>query len=245
MSAYKKYFPPKIKLYEDKIIVYLVQLDLFEIDEFMSILSGDEIIRANKLIIDSKKKQFIITRGILRSLLSGCLINTKPGELHFSYREHCKPYINNKFYNKPIEFNVSHSGDYVLIAITLTHQLGVDIEKINSAIEYHSLAKRFFSEYEINDLNNYEQSERRDAFYRCWVRKEAFIKAEGSGVSFGLDRFTVTLEEKIKTSRIKINRNREEQENWFNYESVNIPNYKTAIATNIDGLQVLTHVITN
>ena len=245
MNAYKKYFPQNIKLYEEKIIVYLVQLDMFEIDEFMPILSKDEIIRANKLKIDSKKKQFIITRGILRSLLSGCLISTKPEEIHFSYRKHCKPCIDNKFYNKPIEFNVSHSGDYALIAITLNHQLGVDIEEINSAIEYQSLAKRFFSKHEINDLNNYEQSERRNAFYRGWTRKEAFIKAEGSGVSFGLDRFTVALDEEIKTSEIKINNAGFIKGSWFNYNSVTLPHYKTAIASNKDGLQIVTHVIIN
>ena len=245
MSSYQKYFPSKINLFEDGILVYLVELNLLNTEEFMPFLSEDEKNRAERLKVEKKKNQFIITRGLLRNLISACLLETKPEEVHFFYAEHGKPGINNKFYNKPIEFNVSHSGDYALLALTLEHRLGVDIEEVNPSIEYLSLGKRFFSPNEIEQLERYDASKRLDAFYRCWARKESFIKAEGSGVAFGLDKFSVSLDEEKKCNEITFDETSDIDGNWFTYESITVPDYKTAIAANKDDLQLITHVITN
>jgi 4'-phosphopantetheinyl transferase len=224
-----KLLETKVDLSDEEIHIFLLQLDLFNCDDLLLYLSKDENKRAAKLKIDQKKKQFIITRGALRKLLSNSL-NKAAEKIKFSYGQHKKPYVKDQYNNKSIEFNISHSGDYGLIAITLDHKVGVDIEKINREIDYQSLSNRFFSEKEKQELTSLDKNEQLDAFYRAWVRKESFIKATGKGIAYGLDRFSVSLEER-KRSEIELISPDLINEQWTCYDLVNLENYKTALTS--------------
>jgi len=229
----------KIELSDEQIHVFLLQFSLFDGEDFLCYLSKDECERANRLKIKSKKKQFIVTRGALRKILSNSLSKAME-EIVFSYGEHNKPYIEALYNNKSIEFNISHSGDYALIALTLNNKVGVDIEKINSEIDYKSLSNRFFSRTEKEALSCLDEDKKLDGFYRAWVRKESFIKATGKGIAYGLDRFSVSMD-KNKICKIDINSASFENKQWYCYDLMKVDDYKTALVSCDDKVNIIFH----
>ncbi len=239
----RQFFPDKIKLADDKIVCYLIDLGLFDHALLSECLNDDELNRAKKLKLDSKKQQFIITRALLRELLSRCLVDTRPEAIVFQYNDHGKPLVNYRYVGKSIYFNVSHSNNLALLAFTLGCEVGVDIEAINSNTDYLSLAKRFFSDAEYQQLLSIDPELRLDAFYRIWTRKEAFIKGEGSGVSFGLDQFSVPSEEKAVSVPITVNSDKQLKAQWYSYNATKIPDYESAIAATGKDLHIVEHVI--
>ncbi len=237
MNRHHQLLEKQFKLSVEQIHVFLFKLDLFDHNEFVSYLSDDECERADRLKIEEKKKQFVIARAVLRKLLANCLsLNVR--EITFSYGEHCKPYVIQKYNHHVIEFNLSHSGNYVLMALTLDNKVGVDIEKVNEQIDYQSLSRRFFSEKEKQELGKLAQTEQLEAFYRAWVRKESFIKAVGRGIAYGLDRFSVSLGHS-KISRIDIEPNNLDNEKWYCYDLVSVENYKTALTSSNDNVEII------
>jgi 4'-phosphopantetheinyl transferase len=92
-----------------------------------------------------------------------------------------------------LEFNLSHSGNYVLIVVAEEHKVGIDVEKIRPDMENESIANRFFSSREVSELMAVPPEQRKLAFFNCWTRKEAYIKAQGLGLSLPLDSFDVSL----------------------------------------------------
>lgn len=245
MSALKKYVADKIDLKEDTLQVYLVDLRLFDSEQLLTILSDDEKQRAERLKVKDKREQFINSRGVLRELLSRCLVETKPEAIYFNYADHGKPVVNHTHMGKPIEFNLSHSGHYALYAFSLINKVGVDIEAISSSIELRSLAFRSFSEQEFSVLQELEHDDQLAAFYRCWTRKEAFIKGEGTGVGLGLGKITVSLDAKIKAAPIILSSEVKAEGEWYSYQPVTVPGFETGIAANSNKLRISAHVITN
>ena len=239
MSNITKLLESRIELSDSKIHVFLLQLDLFDCSQLISYLSEDEVVRAEQLKVEEKKKQFIIVRGVCRKLLSHAL-NIDAKEIKFYYGEHKKPYIEEQYNNKSVEFNISHSGNYALVALTLYNKVGVDIEKINHKIDYQYLSKRFFSEKENEELLCLTKGEQLDAFYRAWTRKESFIKATGKGIAFGLDRFSVSLEDNVKC-RIVIDSSELINEQWYCYNVMNVENYKMALASCNNNIDIVIH----
>ena len=100
-----------------------------------------------------KEHQFIIARGITKKILANTL-EKEPYQIELLYNQHGKPFINEKYNNYTIEFNISHSGLYGLIAITLDNKVGIDIQKIKPEIDIEALSNRFFSDEERNELND-------------------------------------------------------------------------------------------
>lgn len=161
------------------------------IDEFkekLHLLSPEERNRADKFHFDKDRMHYVNSRASLRTLL-GRYLNKDPRELSFEYTEFGKPYL----YENSIQFNVSHSAGEGLFAFTNANSIGIDIEKINSKIEFPKLVKRFFSHNEASLILTLPIEERPNAFFKCWTRKEAFIKAHGEGLSIPLDRFEVSV----------------------------------------------------
>jgi 4'-phosphopantetheinyl transferase len=129
----------------------------------------------------------VVARGFLRYILSRYL-ETKPERLKFSYGEYGKPALDGR-----LHFNMSHSHRVALLAITEDRQIGVDVEHIRADFATEDIARRFFSPAEVESFNSLPEEEQVAAFFRCWTRKEAFIKATGRGLSQPLDKFDVTL----------------------------------------------------
>ncbi len=224
-----------LNLTTEKVYVFLINLDFFDFTDFIGLLSNNEVKRADKMKTKKKKRQYIITRGMIKKLLS-IIINKDPHKIEFSYNHHGKPFINEKYNGYSVEFNTSHSGVYGLIAITLDNKVGVDIQKIKPEIDFRALSNRFFSNNERNELLKLEKHEQQEAFYLGWVRKESFIKATGMGVAYGLDRFSVSLN-KEDNSNIVISDY--ENKKWHCYDLIEIGNYKTALTTCKNNIDIL------
>jgi 4'-phosphopantetheinyl transferase len=156
---------------------------------FESLLSADERERAGRFRFDHLRRSFILARGALRVLL-GRYLDTDPAGIRFAYGEKGKPSLADP---APIRFNASHSGGLALYALTLGCEIGVDVEQMRPLADLWGIASRFFSAEEVAELIELPEGQREAAFFRCWTRKEAYIKALGDGLSVPLDDFAVSL----------------------------------------------------
>lgn len=161
----------------------------------LALLNAEEQERAKRFHQAIHTTRFILARGLLRQVLAKYL-DTDPQLIRFAYGKRQKPYLADN--DADLQFNISHSDDMAVIALRKTHQIGVDIEKIQSTYE-DGIAKRFFSPDEYAELHALPESQRLSAFYRGWARKEALIKTLGEGLYAPLHEFTVSLTQTIET----------------------------------------------
>ncbi len=210
-----------------QIHLWCCDLDKNEVrlDEYISLISADEIVRAKKFKFKKDRNCYIISRGILRELL-GAYLDENAAKLKFEYTSYGKPYLPNKNLN----FNISHSGDMVVCAFVVGLQIGVDIEKIKQDFDVLELAQKFFSKREIEVLEKQPKEDLARAFYRCWTRKEAFIKAEGSGLSFPLNKFAVSLEDDNQAILLETDWDASEKSHWSLFSFVPEDNYIGALS---------------
>jgi len=159
------------------------------LERFRGTLEPHELERAGRFHFERHRRHFIVARGFLRSVVARYL-ETQPEALRFSYGEYGKPALETE---PVLRFNLSHSNEVALLAVTLDAELGVDVEHIRADFASEDIARRFFSRAEVAVFNALPQDERVAAFFRCWTRKEAYIKAIGKGLSQALDEFDVTL----------------------------------------------------
>lgn len=155
------------------------------------ILANDERIRASRFRFHTDSDRFIAARSSLRTILARYL-RTQPAELNFGHNDFGKPHLTGGQDRLGLRFNLSHSHDKALLAVARNRDLGVDIEFRRDDFATDEVAQRFFSRSERNQLGRIAPEQRTEAFFNCWTRKEAYIKARGEGVSFPLDQFDVS-----------------------------------------------------
>ena len=153
-------------------------------------LSPDEVERADRFKFPRHRRRHVVSRGVLRHLLGG-YAGRAPAALRFGYGDKGKPFLVDL--DGPPIFNLSHSKERVLIGVTRSEEIGVDVEHLRAMPDALSIAQHFFSANEILDLESVSEDQIPVAFFNCWTRKEAYIKAVGDGLSAPLDRFDVTL----------------------------------------------------
>lgn len=161
-----------------------------------TLLSPDEQKRAEQFHFKHHRTHFIAARGYLRLIL-GHALNQDPAKLRFTYGAHQKPSLP----NDPVQFNLAHSGELGALAISLSHPVGIDLEQLQHEAKL-GIAQRFFSPEEIAYLEACSGSAQRDAFFNIWARKEAVVKAIGTGLQQSLSSFTVPLTETNATLTI-------------------------------------------
>lgn len=157
---------------------------------FGSFLAPDERERVSRFRFDHLRHSFVLTRGTLRVLVGGYL-NLHPADVCFKYGPNGKPAL---AMNDAIDFNLSHSGEMALFAFTTNCELGIDVEQIRSIPDMQNIADHFFCPEEAAELMLLPTHERELGFFRCWTRKEAYVKATGYGLAKSLNAFRVTLE---------------------------------------------------
>jgi len=186
--------PESLSFQTDEVHVWRFELEQPEhlVEEFRTTLEEDEVHRANRFHFEKHRRAFLVGRGFLRYVL-GHYLETKPEALRFSYSTYGKPALNGEHKSSPLRFNMSHSHGLGLFAVTENNELGVDVEHVRADFASEDIARRFFSPCEVEAFNALPKEERVAAFFRCWTRKEAFIKATGRGLSQPLDGFDVTL----------------------------------------------------
>ena len=164
---------------------------LFCREELERTLSREEQARAKRFRFERDRVRYLAGLGILRSIL-GYYLDVKPGSVEFGRGRKGKPALSSRFGRNPIRFNMSRSKGQALYAFARDRDLGVDVEKMEPIPEMDRIVERFFSQREIQDYYRTPASERTDAFFRCWTRKEAFLKATGEGLLRPLDTFAVS-----------------------------------------------------
>lgn len=153
-------------------------------------LSPEERARANRFHFSLHRDQFVIARGVLRYLLSH-YIDIQAPLIRFAEGAHGKP----ELLEKPrYRFNVSHSGGLAMYAVCDLHEVGIDIEQHREMDDLEGIASRYFAPEEVQALEQFPAEQRAAAFFRCWSRKEAIVKAIGTGLSLPLDSFCVSVE---------------------------------------------------
>jgi 4'-phosphopantetheinyl transferase len=158
-----------------------------------SLLSPEEITQAAAFRFESLRRSFLLSRGALRVLI-GCYLEVSPEKVLLIHGSHGKPGLAQPAAGSPaFEFNVSHSGEIALFAFASGCELGVDVERIRPLEDMTKVASHFFSREESEELFSLPLDERERAFFLCWTRKEAYVKAVGNGLSIPLDSFRVTL----------------------------------------------------
>jgi 4'-phosphopantetheinyl transferase len=154
-------------------------------------LSADERARAGRFHFRDDMEHFVVARGTLRHLLAR-YTGVAPHQIRFSYNGYGKPAMDGET-GSPLRFNASHSNALALYAVARGREVGIDIEFVREDFAGFEIAERFFSPREVSALRALPEGERVDAFFDCWVRKEAYIKARGEGLSHPLHTFTVSL----------------------------------------------------
>ena len=183
--------PWQITLADPAIEVWLAPLDIpdHHLQQCVELLSPDEKTRAERMYFERDRRRSAVARAILRILLARH-VGLTPAELKFNLGPHGKPYI--AAAPGPLHFNVSHSAERAIYAISRDCELGVDIEYTARTITHEGIAERFFSARENTELQCLAPVDRKRAFFACWTRKEAVVKATGDGLRVPLGQIEVT-----------------------------------------------------
>lgn len=183
--------PDSLELRSHQVDIWRVSLDLYPAAAQWadSTLSAEESERAARFHFEKDRQRYILAHACLRDILSRYL-HCETGQVNFSTNAYGKPIL---FPNTDIDFSLSHSGEYVLIAVARGHKVGVDVEHFRMDLEHEKIARRFFSQAEDEEFNTIPPEQKVTAFFNCWTRKEAYIKAHGLGMSLPLDSFDVSL----------------------------------------------------
>ncbi len=186
--------PESLSLETGEVHVWRVELEQPEhlLEKFRGTLEEHELQRASRFHFEKHRRHFVVGRGVLRQLLAQYL-DTKPETLRFSYGAYGKPALNGEYKNSRLRFNMSHSHEVALYAFAEDRELGVDVEHIRADFASEDIARHYFSRREVEAFNAIQKQDQVEAFFRCWTRKEAYIKAIGKGLSQPLDKFDVTL----------------------------------------------------
>jgi len=156
------------------------------------ILTAEEREKAGRFHFAQHRHTFIATRGVLRLILARYTGIEAPA-IRFGYGPHGKPFLANDEGAAGLSFNMSHSHGLALYAIACKRRVGIDVEYISGDLAAERIAEHFFSPAEVAALRSLPAEVQNQAFFNCWTRKEAMVKAIGDGLSFPLDAFDVTL----------------------------------------------------
>jgi 4'-phosphopantetheinyl transferase len=182
----------KRALSDDEVDVWRLSLDPLGsmVSEFRARLSAEENDRAEKFKFQKDRKRYTVSHGLLRVILS-LYANVSPEELKFTENQYGKPELVHPS-GLNLTFNLSHSHERALIGIARGRQIGVDIEYVKKDFEWQEIIEKFFSPREVQMINALPKDIQHRAFFTCWTRKEAYVKATGMGLSLPLKEFDVS-----------------------------------------------------
>lgn len=223
-----------LTLAADEVHVWRVSLDQprFQIASWFLVLAPEERARALRFRSDRDRLAFVAARGALRVILSRYL-DLGPARIQLKYGSRGKPALADSMGEHGLAFNLSHSEHLALYAVARRRAVGIDLERIRSNVEIEDLARAFFSSDESATLLALPARLRLRAFFTCWTRKEAYVKARGDGLSIPLDHFAVTLAP-VEPARLLHSRfGKEEPARWSLRDLQPASGYAAAIA--VDG----------
>ena len=200
-----------------------------------ALLSADELARAARFHFDRDRKRFVLARAALRLILASRL-NTKAETLRFVYSPAGKPSLAPETAaagGELLAFNLSHSHELALVALAHGGEVGVDVEHHRPLPDLAAIARRFFSPREAECLLALPVDQQPAAFFRCWTRKEAYLKARGDGIAGGLDRFDVSFAPGEPPAVLRTLDDPAEAARWCLLDLIPGDNYAAAVAVTV------------
>jgi 4'-phosphopantetheinyl transferase len=201
------------------------------LDDYQRVLAEEERERAGRFHFDRDRRRYAITRGILRKLIGRYTGRT---DVILACNRYGKPALDDR--TSALRFNVAHSRDLALFGFTLQHEIGVDVEWIRPDFATTDVAERFFAPDEAIALEALPQPMRVQAFFNCWTRKEAYLKARGMGLSLGLHSFAVTLRPAEPAALVRVNDDPNAPQRWTMADLATTEGYAAAVAVEALGL---------
>lgn len=176
--------PRSLEALNGDVHVFCVTLDQpsARLEQLAGTLSNDEHARSARFNFKQDRNRFIAGRGLLREIL-GRLLRADPARLTFAYGSRGKPRLASPVNGRMLQFNLAHSDSLAVCAVSASYELGIDIERIRPIREAEDIAARFFSARENAEWRSLPDERRAEAFFTCWTRKEAWLKAIGAGIS--------------------------------------------------------------
>lgn len=203
---------PPPALAENEVHVWKLQPEpAVDLAVYSRLLSSDERDRASRFRFPHLTRNFIADHSRLRLILAA-YARSKPEDLVFAVNEYGKPELANP--GGSLRFNLSHTEGLSLVAVCRDSPVGVDVEAVRPMNDWRDVAQSHFAPQEIAALHNTAESDRRNAFFRCWTRKEAFLKAHGSGLSIPLDSFAISLAQEEFPAMLECSWGQNEIERW-------------------------------
>jgi 4'-phosphopantetheinyl transferase len=221
--------PASLVIWPNEVHVWKIYLKAPGLSENRAILSSDERVRASRFRFHTDSDRFIAARSSLRTILARYLW-IRPADLKFGVNPFGKPHLIGGQDKLGLRFNLSHSHDMALLAVARNRDVGVDIEWMRRDFATDEVAQRFFSRSEVNQLESIAPELKTEAFFNCWTRKEAYIKARGEGLSFPLDQFDVSFAPEARPALLDNRRDPEEVWRWSFEELSPATGYAAALA---------------
>jgi 4'-phosphopantetheinyl transferase len=209
------------------------------------ILDPEERACADRFVFDEHRVRYVVAHGLLRHLLGGYL-RMAPEAVRFSRARHGKPYLashTDRGQGAVLRFNLAHSGDRALIAVGVGREVGIDVEEVRRDRDLVGIAGRFFSPAEAAALKALPAHHREAGFYRCWTRKEAYMKACGEGMAMRLDSFDVLFEPDAPAALLRSERGVDEPRRWQIVELAAGAGFAAALAVEGDDWQLVAHAL--
>ena len=186
--------PAELPRLDRTVHVWAVRLDdaTVDLDRGRKLLSSEEHERAARFHFEQHRRRYEISHIALHKILSGYL-QIDPARLYFDLGANGKPKLPASLAASGVDFNLSHSNEMALLAVTASGEVGVDIEFVKPNFQFQEIAERFFTAKEVAALRRLPADLQRQAFFKCWTSKEAFLKAKGTGLSGKLDEVEIDL----------------------------------------------------
>ena len=223
--------PQTLILGNDQVHVWRAPLDLptSRVQHLRRTLATAEMRRADRYHFEKDRQHLIVARGLLRAILSR-YVGIEPDQLCFCYGPQGKPQLAGETDKKALCFNVSHSHELVLYTFARGREIGIDLEYMRPDTADVEIAERFFSPREIAALRALPADAQREAFFACWTRKEAYLKARGDGLALDLDQFDVSLVPGEPAALLSTDGDPQEASHWSLQELNPGPGYAAALA---------------
>lgn len=185
--------PPEWRLGQTDVHVWSASLEVSPAARrsFAALLSAAERQRAARFHFEPHRQRFIVGRGWLRRLL-GRYLETDPAALELTYSPQGKPSLGGAFAHAGLHFNLAHSENLALLAVTRLGSVGVDVETVRPLADAEELVERFFSQRESGLFRQLPEDQKPTAFFHLWTRKEAWLKATGEGIAHSLNLVEVS-----------------------------------------------------
>jgi Phosphopantetheinyl transferase len=180
---------------------------------FSALLSSDEKARAARFHFERDRARYTMGRGILRTLL-GSYLGLEPENVKISYGPQGKPFVDSINQNQNLEFNVSHSNEHAVYLFGWDRLVGIDIEHIRPMTDADDFAKHFFSKRESLLIRSLSGNKKWEAFFKFWTCKEAYLKANGSGLTVPLNEVEIALENDGSAALTSIGGDTHQAQHW-------------------------------